>query len=113
MQRVLVNPPNCGRSIPEEEFGITSLKMIFRGEPLALEVLAGNLPDHALRIIDLKADPDGLEVFLSEGRAPDIIGFTAVTCEANTVIRLAEKIKGVPPHGPRAAGNSVAPPSLC
>lgn len=94
MQIVLVNPPNCGRSIPEEEFGITSLKMIFRGEPLALEVLAGNLADHEVRIIDLKADPDGLEAFLGEESAPDIIGFTAVTCEANTVIKLAEKIKG-------------------
>jgi hopanoid C-3 methylase len=94
MQIVLVNPPNCGRSIPEEEFGITSLKMIFRGEPLALEVLAGNLPGHAVRIVDLKADPGGLDVLLADGIVPDIIGFTAVTCEANTVIKLAEKIKG-------------------
>ncbi len=93
MHIVLINPPNCGRSIPEEEFGITSLKMIFRGEPLALEVLAGNLADHSVRIVDLKADPQGFEVLLSEANAPDIIGFTAVTCEANTVIKLAEKIK--------------------
>ncbi len=93
MQIVLINPPNCGRSIPEEEFGITSLKMIFRGEPLALEVLAGNLPDHSVRIIDLKAEPEGLDSLLSERNAPDIVGFTAVTCEANTVIKLAEKIK--------------------
>lgn len=94
MQIVLINPPNCGRSIPEEEFGITSLKMIFRGEPLALEALAGNLPGHDVRIIDLKADPDGLDALLATGIGPDIIGFTAVTCEANTVIRLAEKVKG-------------------
>ncbi len=94
MQIVLINPPNCGRSIPEEEFGITSLKMIFRGEPLALEVLAGNLPGHAVRIVDLKADPEGLDALLAEGPDPDLIGFTAVTCEANTVIKLAEKIKG-------------------
>lgn len=93
MQIVLINPPNCGRSIPEEEFGITSLKMIFRGEPLALEVLAGNLSDHSVRIVDLKADPQGLEVLLAEVNSPDIVGFTAVTCEANTVIKLAEKIK--------------------
>jgi radical SAM superfamily enzyme YgiQ (UPF0313 family) len=91
MQIVLVNPPNCGRSIPEEEFGITSLKMIFRGEPLALEVLAGNLAGHTVRIVDLKADPDGFEELVGAG--VDIVGFTAVTCEANTVIKLAEKIK--------------------
>jgi radical SAM superfamily enzyme YgiQ (UPF0313 family) len=94
MQIVLINPPNCGRSIPEEEFGITSLKMIFRGEPLALEVLAGNLPEHTLQIIDLKAEPDGLDALLARSAGPDIVGFTAVTCEANTVIKLAEKIKG-------------------
>jgi len=93
MQIVLVNPPNCGRSLPEEEFGITSLKMIFRGEPLALEVIAGNLTGHGVRIIDLKAEPEGLHDLLNEGSTPDLIGFTAVTCEANTVIRMAEKIK--------------------
>lgn len=91
MKIVLVNPPNCGRSIPEEEFGITSLKMIFRGEPLALEVLAGNLLDHDVTIIDLKAEPDGLDGLFAE--KPDVVGFTAVTCEANTVVTLARKIK--------------------
>lgn len=93
MNIVLINPPNCGRSIPEEEFGITSLKMIFRGEPLALEVLAGNLHGHEVRIVDLKAEPDGLARLLAEGVGPDIVGFTAVTCEANTVIGLAGQMK--------------------
>ncbi|KJS03354.1 MAG: radical SAM protein [Desulfobulbaceae bacterium BRH_c16a] len=93
MNIVLINPPNCGRSIPEEEFGITSLKMIFRGEPLALEVLAGNLVGHEVRIVDLKAEPDGFAKLLAEGTCPDIVGFTAVTCEANTVIKLAGEIK--------------------
>ncbi len=92
MNIVLVNPPNCGRSIPEEEYGITSIKMIFRGEPLALSVLAGNLDGHAVRILDLKAYPEGLAGLDDEG-IPDLIGFTAVTCEANTVIRLAGEIK--------------------
>ena len=92
MNIVLVNPPNCGRSIPEEEYGITSLKMIFRGEPLALSVLAGNLDGHQVRILDLKAEPEALAGLDEEG-IPDLIGFTAVTCEANTVIRLAGEIR--------------------
>ncbi|MBD1400076.1 hypothetical protein [Pelovirga terrestris] len=41
MRILLINPPNCGRSIPEERYGITSIKKIFRSEPLALEALAG------------------------------------------------------------------------
>lgn len=92
MRILLVNPPNCGRSIPEERFGITSLKRIFRGEPLALEVLAGNLREHEVRILDLKAEPEGLQQELSSF-APELVGLTAMTCEANTVLRLAREIK--------------------
>jgi hypothetical protein len=36
MNILLINPPNCGKSIPEERYGIKSIKMIFCGEPLAL-----------------------------------------------------------------------------
>lgn len=93
MKITLINPPNCGRSIPEEEYGITSIKMIFRGEPLALETIAGNLADHEVRIIDLKAEPEGFGSLLED--APDVVGFTGVTCEANTVIRLAMQIRSV------------------
>jgi hopanoid C-3 methylase len=92
MNILLINPPNCGRSIPEEKYGITSLKQIFRGEPLALEELAGNLLHHDVRIVDLKADPDGLDEVLSSF-LPDVVGITGVTCEANTVLHLAAEMK--------------------
>lgn len=93
MKILLINPPNSGRSIPEEEFGITSIKLIFRGEPLALETLAGNLPDHEVTIADLKAAPDSLDEILEDFGRPDIVGLTGVTCEANAVLSLADKIK--------------------
>ena len=92
MKILLVNPPNCGRSIPEEEYGIDTIKMIFRGEPLALEVIAGNLDGHAVAIADLKADPGALESALGRFE-PDLFGFTGVACEANTVLRLAGEVK--------------------
>lgn len=92
MRILLVNPPNCGRSIPEERYGITSIKQIFRGEPLALEVLAGNLYNHELRILDLKVEPEGLQQELNSFR-PDLVAFTAMTCEAQTVLRLAAEVK--------------------
>ncbi len=92
MRILLINPPNCGRSIPEERYGITSLKQIFRGEPLALEELAGNLLEHTVRILDLKADPDGLDRELRELQ-PELVGITGVTCEANTMLRIAARIK--------------------
>lgn len=92
MNILLLNPPNCGRSIPEERYGITSLKQIFRGEPLGLEELAGNLIEYEVRLVDLKADPDGLDGELRSFR-PDVVGITGVTCEANTVVQLAGQIK--------------------
>jgi radical SAM superfamily enzyme YgiQ (UPF0313 family) len=92
MKILLVNPPNCGRSIPEEEYGIDTIKMIFRGEPLALEVIAGNLDGHTVAIADLKVTPDVLEKSLEQFE-PDLVGFTGVTCEANTVMRLAGGVK--------------------
>ncbi|MBW2659471.1 MAG: cobalamin-dependent protein [Deltaproteobacteria bacterium] len=92
MNILLINPPNCGRSIPEERYGISSLKQIFRGEPLALEELAGNLLQHDVRIVDLKADPDGLDEMLSTF-IPDVVGITGVTCEANSMLQLASQLK--------------------
>ena len=92
MKILLVNPPNCGRSIPEEDYGIDTIKMIFRGEPLALEVIAGNLDGYAVAIADLKAAPNALEEALDRFE-PDLVGFTGVTCEANTVLRLAAEVK--------------------
>jgi len=92
MKILLVNPPNCGRSIPEEEYGIDTIKMIFRGEPLALEVIAGNLDGHDVAIADLKVTPNALEKTLDQFE-PDVVGFTAVACEANTVLRLAGGVK--------------------
>ena len=92
MKILLVNPPNCGRSIPEEQYGIDSLKLILRGEPLSLEVLAGNLDEHDVRIIDLKADSGSFRDILADFN-PHIVGFTGLTCEANTVLSLASTAK--------------------
>ncbi len=92
MRILLVNPPNCGRSIPEEEYGIDSLKMFLRGEPLSLEAIAGNLDGHEVKIIDLKAMPDIYDDVLVDFN-PDVVGITGVTCEANTMLGLASEAK--------------------
>ncbi|NEX20732.1 radical SAM protein [Thiorhodococcus mannitoliphagus] len=94
MNILLINPPNCGRSIPEERYGITSIKQIFRGEPLGLEEIAGNLQGHVVDLLDLKVEPEALESRLMEC-SPDVVGITGVTCEANTMLRIAETTKTV------------------
>ena len=95
MKILLINPPNCGKSIPEERYGIDSIKQILRGEPLSLEVLAGALFDHEVIIMDLKADNRPLEMVLDEFH-PDLVGITGMTCEANTMIKIASQVKSTP-----------------
>jgi len=93
MKILFVNPPNSGRSIPEEQYGVTSIKQIFKGEPFSLEVIAGALTGHDLVILDMKCEEeDALWRIIADFR-PDVIGFTAVTCEANTVLRYARRIR--------------------
>lgn len=92
MRILLVNPPNAGRSIPEETYGIGSIKQMMRGEPLALEVLAGNLPEHEVVILDLKVAPTSLAEETRRFK-PDLVGITGTTCEANTMVRLARETK--------------------
>ncbi len=92
MRILLVNPPNAGKSIPEEVFGIKAIKQIFRGEPLGLEEIAGNLENHDVRIIDMKVCESDFSTMLDDFR-PEAIGFSAVTCEAQTVARLAGEAK--------------------
>ncbi|EKD39055.1 MAG: hypothetical protein ACD_75C00520G0002 [uncultured bacterium] len=94
MNILLVNPPNSGKSIPEEAYGVTSIKQIFKGEPFSLEVIAGALSGHDVMILDMKCEQeDALWDTVTDFR-PQVIGFTAVTCEANTVLRYARKIRG-------------------
>ncbi len=92
MRILLVNPPNAGKSIPEEQYDIKAIKQIFRGEPLGLEELAGNLEDHDVRIVDMKICQEDFSEALAAFE-PELVGFTAVTCEANTVLRLASEVK--------------------
>ena len=93
MNILLVNPPDSGRSIPEEEYGVTSFKQIFKGEPFGIEVIAGALSGHDLMILDMKCEKEeALWRTIADFR-PQVIGFTAVTCEANTVLRYARKIR--------------------
>jgi radical SAM superfamily enzyme YgiQ (UPF0313 family) len=93
MKILLVNPPNSGKSIPEEQYGVTSIKQIFKGEPFSLEVIAGGLSGHDVMILDMKCEPEEALWRAVADFRPEVIGFTSVTCEANTVLRYARKIK--------------------
>ncbi len=108
MNILLVNPPNVGRSIPEEEYGLTSIKRIFRGEPLGLETLAGNLLGHRVEILDLKVEPLSSLVPRLRSLTPDIVGITAMTCEANAALAIAATVKSTLPSATTVIGGGHA-----
>jgi radical SAM superfamily enzyme YgiQ (UPF0313 family) len=92
MRVLLVNAPNSGRYTAQEKYGLPPTTQIFRGEPLALEVLAASLDGHEVEILDLKAQPEPLVPVLDRLR-PDVVGFTAMTCEVNAVRKLCAETR--------------------
>ena len=89
MKILLIEPPKPAASIGGEE--------VFLFEPLALEYLAaGVLPEHEVRILDLRLDKrldENLGTFL-----PDVVGITGYTVHVNVVKRLFEQIKAWRPE---------------
>ncbi len=78
-----MQPPKPARAIGGEDFHIF--------EPLALECLAAGIPDHDVRVLDMRLDPD-LHSVLHSFR-PDLVGLTSYTVHVNTVKGLAEQVK--------------------
>jgi len=103
MKILLVNPPNSGKNIIEEKYGISLIRETFKGEPLSLEVLAGNLREEAVDIFDMKADNTPYEQKLKEF-TPDLVGITAMTCEANAALRILKETKAYSPKIVTVAG---------
>ena len=65
-------------------------------EPLALEMLAAAIPDHEVRILDMRIDPDlraALETF-----SPEMVGLTALTTEVYTAQDVLRAVKEFSPE---------------
>jgi radical SAM superfamily enzyme YgiQ (UPF0313 family) len=64
-------------------------------EPLELEVLCSSLNnEHDVSIVDLRYEERNFKSIVEELK-PDVIGFTSLTMEANSVIRLAKQAKNI------------------
>jgi radical SAM superfamily enzyme YgiQ (UPF0313 family) len=84
MKILLIQPAKPAKALGGEDFSVF--------EPLALEYLAaGVAPDHDVRILDLRLDPD-LDTVLADFQ-PEVVGITAYTVHVNTVKRLFQQIK--------------------
>jgi len=92
MRILLVNPPNSGKNIIEEKYGVDVIRKAFKGEPLSLEILAGNLRTESVDIFDMKVDTTTYSQKLKEFE-PDLVGITCMTCEANTALRIMRETK--------------------
>ena len=100
--KVLLIQPNSS----ERMVGFTSL---VRPEPLALEILAANLPQHEVKILDLRVDPT-----LEQGVAafqPDIVGVTGYTTDVPRMKQICDEVKALSPETVLVVGGYHA--SLC
>ncbi|MBU2567240.1 MAG: B12-binding domain-containing radical SAM protein [Elusimicrobia bacterium] len=65
--------------------------VMYLSEPLALEVVAASVPEHAVRIIDMRLDP-GLQKCLNEFQ-PDVVGITALTPDVYLACGILKEVK--------------------
>lgn len=63
----------------------------YLSEPLALELLASSIPNHDVRILDMRVN-NNLEMELEEF-PPDILGITCCTADACLVFKIAYEVK--------------------
>lgn len=73
MKVLLVQPDE--KNLPGLNFG-----GLMTLEPIALELLAASIPEHEVKIIDLRIESKPIDYFLKKFR-PDIVGVTGVTAQ--------------------------------
>lgn len=88
MRILLVKPP-----LPRRAIGAAHASLC---EPLELEVLAGNLRDHDVTIVDRRIDATPFDEVLARV-TPDLVGVTAQTMEVTTAWAVLRRVKEVFP----------------
>lgn len=97
MKVLLVRPP-----LPRRTIGAAHASLC---EPLELEVLAGNLRDHDVTVLDMRVDPRPFDDVLAAVK-PDLVGVTSGTAEVNAARALLRRVREVFP----AVGTVVGGP---
>jgi radical SAM superfamily enzyme YgiQ (UPF0313 family) len=87
MRVLLVQPPNCSNS-----FGYKSSIP----EPLACEILASAIPQHDVKILDMRLDEISLQKEIETYR-PDVVGAGCVTAGYYECIKVLKETKAVNP----------------
>ena len=95
MRILLVQPPFPPS---RKAFGLPSLP-----EPLALEILAAYLPEHEVRILDLRVEAEDLKEVIASFR-PEVVGVTALTTEVYAALEVLRQSKELVPGVTTVAG---------
>jgi len=90
MRILLVHPP--------VGVNVVGAGILFLGEPLALETIAATVPEHEVRILDMRVENEweclGREIAEFD---PDMVGTTALTTETYQARRVLERAKSQKP----------------
>ncbi|MGE5619447.1 MAG: cobalamin-dependent protein [Sphingomonadaceae bacterium] len=95
---------------PDSNKTCIGFKRLARPEPLALEMVAGSVSDHEVRILDMRCDPN-LEGAL-ESFQPDLVGTTSYTAEVPHAQEICRTVRRVRPEAKVVVGGhhvSVSP----
>ncbi|MBI2907727.1 MAG: cobalamin B12-binding domain-containing protein [Chloroflexi bacterium] len=87
--RILLIEPR----ISQKMVGFTHM---VRPEPLALEIIAATVPDHEVKIFDMRVDSTPLAEVLSSFH-PDLVGTTGYTTDVPTMQMLLKEVKALDP----------------
>jgi len=76
---------------PEDPSSLVGFTRLARAEPLALEILAATIPDHEVKILDLRVDPSLRETL--ESFTPDLVGVTGYTTNVPRMLSICREVK--------------------
>ena len=80
---------------PEDPPSLVGFTRLARAEPLALEILAATIPDHEVKILDLRVDPRLRETL--DSFAPNLVGVTGYTTNVPRMLSICREVKGLDP----------------
>ena len=89
IMRILLVHPECQSSL-------IGFRLAAMPEPLALEMVAACVPDHDVRILDMRVDGNLLGTL--EDFAPDVVGVTALTTEVYAAQDVLQMVKQFSPE---------------
>jgi radical SAM superfamily enzyme YgiQ (UPF0313 family) len=116
MKILLVNPPRSPHNGILEHAAPDVAPFIHRkliGPPLGLLTIAGAVPDHEVRLLELKAEydlrpdappPIALVRRAVEEMAPDVVGVTVITSELGASLEILDEVKRLTPDAVTVAG---------